>query len=114
MDTREKIIGAAQARTLAQSGATVVSGHFDPLIASMAQRLQELKQNSHPLLVLIRAPPNAILPARARAELVAALQIVDFVCDEDLSIPTATELAPLHTRQLGQLIDHVHARQQAK
>ncbi len=36
MDTRAKIVDAVQARLLANKGATVVSGYFDPLVASHA------------------------------------------------------------------------------
>ena len=43
LDTREKVIDAAQAARIAASGATVISGYFDPLIASHAERLAELK-----------------------------------------------------------------------
>ena len=114
MDTRGKIIGASQATRIAQSGATVVSGYFDPLVAVMADQLQKLKQDGLPLLVLIRTPKDAILPARARAELVAGLRVVDYVCDVEPDIRPAVVLETEHEKELGQLIQHVHARQQAR
>ena len=70
MDTREKIVDAAQAARIAASGAIVVSGYFDPMVASHAERLESLKPAGGKLLVLISTPENAILPAAARAELV--------------------------------------------
>ena len=81
MDTRTKIIDAAQAARIAQAGATVVSGYFDPMIASHAERLATLKQEGKSLLVLVATPPDAILPALARAQLIAGLSVVDYVCD---------------------------------
>ena len=119
MDTRDKIVDIARATEIARSGATVVSGYFDPLISSMAERLAlikqaALKQNGRSLLVLIRTPENAILPVRARAQLVAGLQVVDFVCAEESGITPSLDLDRTHAQQLAQLIAHVHARQQAK
>ena len=113
MDTRTKIIDAAQAARIAQAGATVVSGHFDPMVASHAERLAALKQNGKPLLILIATPDDPILPALARAQLVAGLAAVDFVCDapEDLAPHVALETE--HRERLVKLIQHVHARQRA-
>jgi glycerol-3-phosphate cytidylyltransferase-like family protein len=70
LDTRQKIL---------DGDAVVVTGYFDPLTAEHAARLQELKQPGRPLVVVITSPPHAILPARARAELVAGLAAVDRV-----------------------------------
>ena len=114
MDTREKIIDAAQAARIAQDGAVVVSGYFDPMTAGLAERLVQLKQNGKLLLVLIRTPGDAILPARARAQLVAALRVVDVVCDEQLTLDVAHKLETEHRRQFARLVAHVHQRQKAK
>jgi hypothetical protein len=113
MDTRTKIIDAAQARLIASQGATVVSGYFDPLVASHAERLAELKNEDAPLLVLIATPADAILPARARAELVAGLAVVDYVCETVGDIALHLSLEREHTDRLAQLIEHVHMRQRA-
>jgi hypothetical protein len=83
MDTRSKIVSSSKAAQIALR-ATVVSGYFDPLLAWHASRLQELKaqfKGDLPLLALIATPPNPILSARARAELVAGLKVVDHVCE---------------------------------
>lgn len=118
MDTRTKIIDTARAAAAAASGATVVSGYFDPLTAPVAERLARIKQAGVPLLVLIRTPSNAILSARARAELVAGLAVVDYVSEDSESedgdkIQPTISLEAEHTRNLAELTAHVHARQKA-
>src|SRR5579864_1425611 len=113
MDTRTKIIDAARARLIASQGAIVVSGYFDPLVASHAERLAELKNEDAPLLVLIATPADAILPPRARAELVAGLAVVDYVCETADGVAPHLSLEREHTERLAQLIEQVHARQRA-
>jgi len=113
LDTRTKIIDAAQAASIAQSGATVVSGSFDPMVASHAERLAALKRPGKPLLVLITTPSSPILDNRARAQLVAGLAVVDYVCDEPQGLAAQISLDQEHAERLTQLIEHVHARQRA-
>ena len=113
MDTRTKIIDAAQAARISQSGATVVSGYFDPMTASHAERLMTLKREGAPLLVLVATPADAILPALARAQLVAGLSVVDYVCDAPGGLAPQVHLENEHAEMLAKLIDHVHARQRA-
>jgi len=121
VDTRTKIISAERVADLARSGAYLVSGSFDPLVAGLAEQLAALKQKvtregtkeNRALVVLIRSTENPILPARARAELVAALAVVDYVCDEECEIKPAVRLEQEHAQRLGELIAHVHARQNA-
>ena len=117
MDTRSKIISSERAAELARSGATLVSGFFDPLVAALAEQLASLKeegmQGGAPLVVLIRSAENPILPARARAELVAALAAVDYVCDAECGTEPSVRLEQEHEQRLLDLIAHVHARQNA-
>jgi bifunctional ADP-heptose synthase (sugar kinase/adenylyltransferase) len=113
LDTRTKIIDAAQAERIAQAGATVVSGYFDPMIAAHAERLAILKRPGAPLLVLIATPANPILPALARAQLLAGLAVVDYVCAAPAGLACEIHLEDEHTDLLTKLIDHVHARQRA-
>ena len=113
MDTRSKIIDAAAARRLAHGGATVVSGCFDPLTAAHARRLAELKCEGRPLVVLIAASPDEILPARARAELVAALAVVDGVVEFADGMAPAVRLEQEDQDRRAALVEHVHARQGA-
>ena len=84
------------------------------MTAGLAERLVQLKQNGKLLLVLIRTPGDAILPARARAQLVAALRVVDFVCDQPVALEIAHKLEAEHERQFAALVVHVHQRQKAK
>ncbi len=108
MDTRGKIV--ASAAELPRD-ATVVSGYFDPMLAWHAQRLQHIKQDK-PLIVIIENPTDPILPARARAELVASLRVVDYVieCPEGIAIDHRLESDDL--ANFARLQRHVHGRQQ--
>lgn len=78
MDTRDKIIPASQAAARLPHMAFLVSGWFDPLLAVHAARLQEIPEQ-FAVVVQITDPPDPLLPARARAELVAALRRVELV-----------------------------------
>ncbi len=111
MDTRTKIVPAEEALRIAAAGARVVSGYFDPLLASHAERLRELKLEGSPLMVAIAEPENPILPARARAELVAGLAVVDYVVESAQGLNAAVRLEEEDSRRLDALIEHVHARQ---
>jgi bifunctional ADP-heptose synthase (sugar kinase/adenylyltransferase) len=85
LDTRKKILTAAQAvetiRRLRAEGRSVrfATGCFDPLVAAHARRLEPLREATARVMVIVTDPLQSILPARARAELVAALSVVDFV-----------------------------------
>jgi bifunctional ADP-heptose synthase (sugar kinase/adenylyltransferase) len=111
MDTRGKIIDTAEAERMAASGATVVSGYFDPMIASHAERLEQLKPVGQKLLVLIATPANAILPAAARAELVAGLRAVDYVAELADGLTAQIRLEEEDDERYQALLRHVHARQ---
>jgi len=58
---------------------TVVTGYFDPLLAAHARRLAEIAEPGGVLMAVVTEPERPILPTRARAELVAALAVVDYV-----------------------------------
>ncbi len=85
MDTRTKILTAQQAVATAQSlreaGRKVcaVTGYFDPLLAAHARRLAASRDHADALMAVVCSPERPILAARARAELVAALAVVDYV-----------------------------------
>ena len=110
MDTRKKIITGVDAARLAAQGATLVSGYFDPLLASHAARLSELKRGT--LIVAIENPARPILDARARAEMVASLKMVDYVVESTDGLAPAVRLEQEDERRREQLIAHVHLRQQ--
>ena len=85
MDSRSKIVardeieGRLENDRLKNGGARWVSGHFDPLLAEHAERLAEARQPGRVLVVEVTNPAEPLLGQRARAELVAALSMVDFV-----------------------------------
>jgi bifunctional ADP-heptose synthase (sugar kinase/adenylyltransferase) len=58
---------------------TVVTGHFDPLLARHARRLNEIAEPGGVLVTVVTESARPILEAKARAELVAALEMVDYV-----------------------------------
>jgi hypothetical protein len=75
LDTREKIVTAEQLPNLDGSAEwTAVVGLFDPLTATQARRL-----HGRNLLAVVLDVPDTLLPAAARAELVAALRNVSAV-----------------------------------
>jgi bifunctional ADP-heptose synthase (sugar kinase/adenylyltransferase) len=110
MDTRGKVIATSEAARLAAEGATVVSGYFDPMLASHARRLAELKRGAK-LIVVIEDPPQPILPTRARAELIASLRAVDYVVETRDGIRVDVHLEHEDNRRFEELLAHVHARQ---
>jgi bifunctional ADP-heptose synthase (sugar kinase/adenylyltransferase) len=80
LDTRSKIVSLDQARErLRSESASWVAGHFDPLLAEHVRRLREHAAPDRPLIVEVTNPDRPLLPQRARAELVAALTMVDYV-----------------------------------
>ena len=87
LDTRLKILPLSRAAEFA--GAVFVAMHLDPLTAGHARRLREIANGGQPVVVLLSDPPSPLLPARARAELAAALDSVTavMVLDGQSSIP---------------------------
>ena len=84
MDTRTKIIALEDApQRLQGKPAQWVTGHFDPLLAEHVRRLAEYSAPDRLLVVEITNPARPLLPQRARAELVAALAMVDYVVLKD-------------------------------
>src|SRR5882724_1226034 len=82
MDTREKIVEPARALAIAgeqRSRLMLVTGYFDVLRTGHTERLQQLAEGGKRLMVVVLDPPQPILSRRARAELVAALAMVDYV-----------------------------------
>ncbi len=86
MDTRSKILDASGALKhlsgLGHSRFAIARGLFDILRAEHCRRLAHGKAESEKLVVLVaddENPRRTVLDARTRAELVAALQVVDYV-----------------------------------
>ena len=119
VDTRTKIVSAREAARIAAAGATVVIGYFDPMIAWHARWLTSFKKPDRPLLILIATPENPILPAPARAELVASLRVVDHVAESSGELVQAITAAGCSVINLKNqdrelfkdLLELVHSRQ---
>jgi bifunctional ADP-heptose synthase (sugar kinase/adenylyltransferase) len=80
LDTRTKIVSRAEIEGHLKGGrAAWVAGHFDPLLAEHVRRLAQARQPGRPLVVEVTNLAQPLLGQRARAELVAALSMVDFV-----------------------------------
>lgn len=60
-----------------------VCGAFDPLLAEHAKRLAQVRKPGQILVVEVVNPARPLLRQRARAELVAALSMVDYVVMSD-------------------------------
>ncbi len=85
MDTRHKIVACEHAAPLVarlrSQGAAVkvVTGYFDVLLAEHVRRLRQIADGADKLFVVVLDPPAPLLAARARAEMAAALAVVDYV-----------------------------------
>jgi bifunctional ADP-heptose synthase (sugar kinase/adenylyltransferase) len=80
LDTRSKIIPLEQAREgLRDKSVCWVAGDFDPLLAEHVRRLSKHVAPGRLLIVEVTNLAKPLLPQRARAELVAALTMVDYV-----------------------------------
>jgi bifunctional ADP-heptose synthase (sugar kinase/adenylyltransferase) len=118
MDTRSKILTLDAALRLPPGTVTLVTGYFDALRAAHVRDLEAL---ARPVLALVLPLAGELLPQAARAEMVAALRVIDYVVsapDTDLDALihalAPRELVRLETRDAErnrQLIEHVHSRQ---
>ena len=124
MDTRTKILTADAVAALQPARPLLlVTGYFDILRAEHARDLAEARERTGAQSVLAMVLPLAgeMLPQAARAEMVAALRVVDYVFIADSEDPEslAGSLQPVETlrlegadaRRTRQLIEHVHRRQ---
>jgi glycerol-3-phosphate cytidylyltransferase-like family protein len=124
MDTRTKILTPDAAPALEPTRPLLlVTGCFDILRADLARELAEARQRTQAQTLAVVVQPWApeILPLAARAEMAAALRVVDYVFiaqDEDLD-SLASSLQPIEiihleeadSRRRRQLIEHVKRRQ---
>lgn len=84
MDTRNKILTADAAHALSGPLA-VVTGYFDVLRAEHARELESIRRRSgaRALLVLVLPSASEVFDIGARARMVAALRVVDYVVVAD-------------------------------
>src|SRR5512140_2474972 len=119
MDTRTKIVDAGQA----PHGCTLVTGTFDVMLAGHATDLSEIRAQrpEQALCVVVLPLAGELLAQRARAELAAALRMVDYVVIADDPAPDAmlaalkpvriVRLEGVHEQRKRQLTEHVRSRQ---
>jgi len=124
LDTRRKILSLDDAETATKTSRPlrVIAGHFDPLTATHARGIQRKPDGR--VLVIVTDPPDPILSLSARAELVAALDAVDYVVSamDNTSAEIIARLQPddvtqeeaADLRRTEDLVAHVKARQIAK
>ena len=120
MDTRSKILTIEAASRLSARPLVIVSGTFDVLRAAHARELEQRAMDGGKLLVAVLPSEFNLLPQRARAELVAALRVVDYVVatgpEELEALAAALQPAALvrleHTdaERARQLIEHVRRK----
>jgi bifunctional ADP-heptose synthase (sugar kinase/adenylyltransferase) len=122
MDTRSKILTLAEAASLAGPLA-MVTGYFDILRAAHIRDLDRVRrrEGGAKLLAVVLPAPDEILPQQARAELVAALRMIDYVviADDAAARRLAHSLEPVEivhleaaeARRARELKEHVHRRQ---
>ncbi|MEZ5398109.1 MAG: hypothetical protein R2729_00485 [Bryobacteraceae bacterium] len=104
-----KIVAGAAPRL--EPGTVFVRGYFDPLLSAHVEALRRHK-TAAPLAVLLEDPEAPLLPRQARAELLAALDLVDYVL-LDSNVPGAATAADLCGDDLARrdaLIHHVASR----
>lgn len=95
-DTRHKIVTLAQAGALAEesrrsgSAPAAFVTHLEVLRAGHVRKLEELAAATPgKLFVILTDPESPLVPLEARAELAAALRVVDYV------VPSAEGAAPV-------------------
>lgn len=124
VDTRSKILTPAALLALAPPRPLViVKGYFDLLRAEHARSFDEIRRRTSAatLLAVVLPLHHGLLPLAGRAELVAALRMVDYVllgdCEDldrllsSLRPAETVSLEDADMRRARQLIEHVHRRQ---
>ena len=126
MDTRAKILSASALASLdPPRPLSIVVGRFDVLRTDTARELADARSRTGAasLLAVLRPLADELAPLAARAEMAAALRVVDYVFvaeSGDLaSLPASLRSAEIlnleeaEARRIRQLIEHVHSRQSA-
>ncbi len=91
-----------------------ISGHFDPLLAEHVRRLAQCAVPGQSLVVEVTDPVRPLLAQRARAELVAALSMVDYVV---LANGESSTVTPADAGIRERFVEHVllrHRRERSR
>lgn len=114
-----------QARTLGLKDPLVVTGYFDLLHAAHACEIETLREriDRKALIAVVLPWDDAFLSQRARAEMAAALRVIDYVVTiEANGVPElvnalgpseVVRLEMADARRNRKLIEHVHRRHSA-
>ena len=120
MDTRSKILTSADSLP---RPITLVAGYFDVLRAAHAGERQKVRDRTggRPLVVVVLTCRGELLSQRARAELVAAIRVVDYVLIADneelhrlierLNPAEVVRLEEADRRRTRRLIEHAQREQ---
>jgi len=128
VDTRHKIVDAGAAAEAAREqrrrggDVAAATGWFALLDAATVRELAAAKGGAALLFAVVVAEPETALDARARAEMVAAAGVVDYVVIAGSGMPAERLLASLepravvrceaaHQERMRRFIEHVHRRQ---
>jgi hypothetical protein len=114
VDTRTKIVGAAEFNSRLDQWRSegieiaIAAGSFDPLLAVHAAQTAAARPDDGRLAVMVTEPPDAILDARARAELVAGLAAVDLVTLDCPGLPDPDlDWTSVHASAAATFVAHV-------
>jgi glycerol-3-phosphate cytidylyltransferase-like family protein len=120
VDTRNKILTSADSLP---RPITLVAGYFDVLRAAHAAEMQKVRDRtgSRPLVVVVLPCRGELLSQKARAELVAAIRVVDYVLIADneelhrlierLNPAEVVRLEEADRRRTRRLIEHAQHEQ---
>ena len=120
MDTRSKILTSADSLP---RPITLVAGYFDVLCAAHASEMQKVRDRTAgcELVVVVLTCRGELLSQQARAELVAAMRVVDYVLIADneelhrlierLNPAEVVRLEEADLRRTRRLIEHAQHEQ---
>jgi hypothetical protein len=120
LDTREKIVGLKDLPPrLGNAHWLAVVGTFDPLTLAQADRLAELTARGRSIVAVVQPGVDSLLPAEARAALLAALRSVQLVVIADAaSLPQNPQIEILQDevgdrKRSAEFVDRIAGRQKA-
>lgn len=87
-----------------------VRGSFDPMLAEHARRVEEMKPEGAVLVALLAGRARPLMPARARAELAASLQAVDYVVVNGDEVEEVEAVAIEDETWTAEFVKRVHRR----
>jgi hypothetical protein len=108
----QEAVARAAAWRLAGQSVQVICGFFDPLLASHARAIERQRIAGGRVITVLVEPAEAILPARARGEMTAALQDVDAVVlpGEAMAFDAWIDLRAEDGQRRDEFVAHVRRR----